>query len=158
MLNPYFGGFWNLTKKLSLNIFWMLSLFSQELVSWWWMIRYCFPLLVLRPSSTSSFVKQWYAHYIPEQSFISIFQFQFLLNYYVVEVFPARICTHSFEGNQKSRNSFRYNFSLGDLQIRTKYHCVMIHNMCFRINRIVTHAWMVSTHDENGGMGLDNRV
>ena len=44
------------------------------------------------------------------------------------------ICRAGFEANQESRNSFRYNFSLGDLQIKMEWDCVRIHNASLKID------------------------
>ena len=115
------------------------------------------PPLVLRPSSssTSSFVIPVIQSLFSNNHSLTLFR-SFLINI-SGELFSASICRHYCKGNQKSRNSFRYNFSLGDLQIKAKYHRVRFYNKCFKINGIVTHAKILFTHDENGRIRLDNQ-
>ena len=140
----------------------MCLIFSHELVSWWWMIRYCFPLLVLRQRHLHHHLSGIDMLIILEQSVITLFSFNSHLIIFSVKISPACICRRcTAEGNQKSRNSFRYNFSLGDLQIRIKYHCLRIHNKSFRINGIVTHAKLlcfIRSWSYHRLMRLDNLV
>ena len=116
------------------------------------------PPLVLRPSSSSSssFVILAIRSLFLKNNSLTLFR-SYLINI-LGKVFPGCICRNCSKGNQKSRNSFRYNFSLGDLQIKAKYHRVRFHNKCFKINGIVTHAKILFTHQENGWIWLDNQV